>query len=1009
MGEVLRGHDLHLGRDLAVKVLLPQHRDEPHLVQRFLAEARIHGRLQHPGIAPVHELGELPDHRPYFTMKLVEGRTLAVLLDQRAEPSHDLARFLTIFEQVCQAVGYAHSKGVIHRDLKPHNVMVGSFGEVQVMDWGLAKALDRDRGGPAKASEGAVAPGRPGRGGDSGQATQPGTVLGTPAYMAPEQARGEGHALDERCDVFGLGAVLCVILTGQPPYAGGDADEVLSQATRAELDGAFARLGGCGADAELVALCRACLAPDPRERPRDGGAVAARVAAYQAAVQQRLRQAELDRTAAQARAAESKATAAVERKARRRTRGLATAVLALVVVGAGGGLWVQHQAAERQAEQVRRDAERREEQARRDAEQRQTVESALDKAAGLRKQAHWGEAQAVLDQARQVLGEAGPDDLRRRLEVAEAELALVRRLDAIRQSRATWVGRHFDYQTVERDYAAAFRDAGLGEVGDDEEAVAQRVRASGVAGPLVAALDDWASVVRDFDTGSWLLGVARRAAPDLWGDRFRDPAAWRDRRALRALADEALRDGGAKLDELSPPLLTALGRMLGEGAEAVALLGAAQRRYPNDFWLSLVLSNALHNTNKDEEALGYCRVAVALRPDAAAAHDNLGNALAAKQDLDGAIAAYRQAIELDPRRANTHSNLGVALRAKGDVDGAIAAYQKAIDIDPGHANAHDNLGNALHAKGDLDGAIAAHRQAIELDPRRANTHSNLGVALRAKGDVDGAIAAYQKAIELDPKDAKAHIGLGNALRDKQDLDGAIAAYQKAIELNPKGAIAYGALGRALLERGFFAEARTATRRSLELLPESDPLRQLASQQLQRCERLLALDEKLSAVLDGQTEPADAAERLTLAQLCQRYKRLYAAAARFYAGAFAADPKLADDLRQQHRYSAARSAALAAGQSEGGRNLPDKVQLRLRRQALQWLRADLALYAKQMEHSEPAVKQAVRERLAHWQQDTDLASVRDRAALENLPEDERRPWRRLWADVAALLAKAGATP
>src|SRR5262249_9797003 len=117
------------------------HRDKPDLVRRFVREARIAGQLQHPGTVPVHELGNLADGRPYFAMKLVKGRTLEDLLDERKAPSQDLPRFLGIFEQVCQTVAYAHARGAIHRDLKPANVMVGRFGEVQVMDWGLAKLL----------------------------------------------------------------------------------------------------------------------------------------------------------------------------------------------------------------------------------------------------------------------------------------------------------------------------------------------------------------------------------------------------------------------------------------------------------------------------------------------------------------------------------------------------------------------------------------------------------------------------------------------------------------------------------------------------------------------------------------------------------------------------------------------------------------------------------------------------------------------------------------------------
>jgi hypothetical protein len=172
------------------------------------------------------------------------------------------------------------------------------------------------------------------------------------------------------------------------------------------------------------------------------------------------------------------------------------------------------------------------------------------------------------------------------------------------------------------------------------------------------------------------------------------------------------------------------------------------------------------------------------------------------------------------------------------------------------------------------------------------------------------------------------------------------------------------------------------------------------------ERLVALDRKLSAVLKGQGQPADAAERLAFAQLCQQYKKLPRAAARFYADAFAAEPKLAADLNAQHRYHAARSAALAStGQGEDARLLPDKVVAMLRRWALGWLRADLAAYGKIAQQSNPAVKRAIQQRLAHWQRDPDLAGLRDKAALDKLPEAERDAWQRLWADVEALLQRA----
>ncbi len=143
MGVVLRGHDTDLGRDVAMKVLNKDLADRPEVVQRFVEEAQIGGQLQHPGIVPVYELGLMADDRPYFTMKLIKGRTLAATLVRRDSVEDDRAQFLSIFESVCQTMAYAHSKGVIHRDLKPANIMVGAFGDVQVVDGGLAKVMAR--------------------------------------------------------------------------------------------------------------------------------------------------------------------------------------------------------------------------------------------------------------------------------------------------------------------------------------------------------------------------------------------------------------------------------------------------------------------------------------------------------------------------------------------------------------------------------------------------------------------------------------------------------------------------------------------------------------------------------------------------------------------------------------------------------------------------------------------------------------------------------------------------
>ncbi len=268
MGAVHAGWDRQLQREIAVKVLLREHVGRPEVVRRFLDEARITSRLSHPGVVAVHELGWSPDGRPYFVMKLVRGQTLAQLLNGRGDAAGDLPQFLAIFLQVCQAVAYAHSQGVIHRDLKPANIMVGAFGAVKVMDWGLAKVLGEggpDVGGddPAATPAGVIHP----------AVTMAGTVFGTPAYLAPEQARGETDRIDRRADVFGLGSILCEILTGQPPYAGADGRETYRRAAAAETAAAVARLDACRAPLDPVVLAKWCLSADPRDRPPDASGV----------------------------------------------------------------------------------------------------------------------------------------------------------------------------------------------------------------------------------------------------------------------------------------------------------------------------------------------------------------------------------------------------------------------------------------------------------------------------------------------------------------------------------------------------------------------------------------------------------------------------------------------------------------------------------------------------------------------------------------------------------------
>jgi serine/threonine-protein kinase len=1046
MGAVLRAFDPVLGRELALKVLLEKHRHDPELVRRFLEEARTHGQLQHPGVAPLHEVGRLPDGRPFFAMKLVEGRTLDQLLEGRRGPAEDLPRFLKVFEQVCQAVAYAHSKGVIHRDLKPANVMVGAFGEVQVLDWGVARRL---RPGPSAAalpdaatwfeappagpapSEGAPTaiiaphPSRPGpetparvaaataaHGEGPDRLTRAGTAIGTPAYMAPEQARGETEDLDERCDVFGLGALLCEILTGKPPYRSAEYRTPLSQAQGGDLAEAFARLGRCGADADLIDLARACLAPARDGRPPDAGAVAAALTAHLDSVEARLRQAELEQAAAGARAAE-------ERKRRRLTAALAAALLALTLGGAAAGLWYSRGQAEREARRrhLGRDvtaaldeAERLHDELAGKLSDPARVHVLLSDIDGWQRQveatrAAWEKARAVADGGPDLLGEDLAGRLARLQGQAEASARhyqLARQLDDARLRAASLEEGKFDHAAAAGRYESLFQAAGLDLRGEGPDHIAAFIRQSPLRYALVAALDDWASYLRSEEAlVPRLLAAARLADPDPWRDRVRDLRAWGDRAALERLA------GQADVAAQSPQVLLLLAYRLEQAqGDSAGLLRRALLQYPQDFWLLFSLANDLGRVAETAgEHRGLFQAALAVRPATSIVHTNLGAALLRNKDYAGAVGHFRKALELDPRDASAHNNWGTALYERSDLAGAVAHYREALAIRPEHAAAHHNLGNALFRQKDLDGAARHLAEAVRLFPGWAEAHYDLGIVLKARQDLDGAARHCRQALALKPDFPQAHHNLGNTLYLQGDFDGAVAHHRRSVALQPDSGQARGALAQALVRQGNFAEAEQALLALLRTQPAGGPLHRQGQLLLVECRRLAALERKLAAVVKGEARPADAAEQLALADLCHHYKKDAAAAVPFYAAAFAGRPALAEDLGLGFRYAAARAAARAAA---GGDKAPPAGRARLRRQALGWLRADLRLWARRLDGG-PEGRAAVRGKVGAWLREADLAGVRRPEALAELPPDERAAWRQFWADVEGLLGRAEDKP
>jgi serine/threonine-protein kinase len=860
MGTILRVRDPEFGRDLALK-LLPGPADQSAIVRRFLDEARIAGQLQHPGVVPVHELSQLPDQRPYFTMKLVEGRTLAGLLADRSDPAVNLPRFLKVFEQVCQTLAYAHSRGVIHRDLKPSNVMVGAFGEVQIMDWGLAKRV-AGAPGPASIDEMGAASGRSpnadctaSRALDVLDVTLRGQVMGTPAYMPPEQARGEIDRLDERCDVFGLGAILCEILTGKPPFVGAKWEDALRRAKRGMLTEVHGRLDRCEADPELLRLAKACLAAEPGDRPRNAGVVAKAVASYLTGVQERLRAAELERATVQARVDEARAKAAAEKRARRLTVGLAAAVVVALVL-AGSWLWVAHERAARQTEELR-------ERDRRVSAELERVDSLRDQAQlrPAESQSLVAEALASAQRANGLLDQ-GPAhaELRQRVQALVAELLqaerdrrMTARLEQARLSQASVKDGHFDLAAADAEYAAAFREYGIDVRTEAFEPTVERLRATTIRAELAAALDDWALVQGEGLQRQRLRDLASAADPDPQRSRVRDALARNDRKALLELAE------GEKVVSLPAPTLILLAQALrsqGAFAENELLLRRAQRHYPGDFWVNHELAYFLGATRPPQldEAIRFYTAALALRGQSPGVYVNFGVVQMRRGRLDEAITAYQRAIELKPDYGQAYCNLGLALvrrgrpdealdacrkaqqlqpespvafcnaayafLEKGLLDDAFAACRKALELDPNYAEAYCTKGSIYQSRGQLDDALTAYQKAIQLKPALSEPYNNIGSILWRKGQPEEALPHFRRAVELEPTYANAYFNLGRNLSDLGRQDEAIPVYQKAIELNPKDGDSSINLGSILLQKGRFKEAVDVLERAVRLRPQA---------------------------------------------------------------------------------------------------------------------------------------------------------------------------------------------
>ncbi len=622
MGIVYRATDESIGRDVAIKVLHERSASDPDAVRRFLVEARITGQLAHPGIPAVHEIGHLPDRRPFMVMKLIRGRTLDGILKERgAVPCGAL---LPVFEQICQAVGYAHSQGIIHRDLKPQNVMVGAFGEVQVMDWGLAKEV---RSAEYSVGNAVHIP-------EAEQSeTIAGSVMGTPAFMPPEQAGGVTNAIDERADVFGLGAILCVILTGKPPFIGQDTESARLLAAAAKLDDAYHRLETCGSEPELVELAKRCLAADRTARFPHAGEVAIAVAQLRVESDSRAREAELER-------ARTETQAAGERSRRRVQFLLLATLLVLVGLTAVGTLWIRQQRAEREqlaGTQLLKDAAAARERDIRGKGLHFGISAELDQLNGFFARGMWKEAEENIRQCEEFLEADDDVELQAQLDRAKRDEIFLKRFDAIRLKKLAMFNDRLATERASREYGDAFRDYGL-DPEKPTEFVAT-LKTAKVQTVLLSELDDWATTTPDGNLRFQLMALVAAATGEQWRrDIFKN---WNDAVSIMALYQSV------PVPQRSPEFVIALGMQLQKlGRNGTSILELELRQFPADFWLHLALAEMYSTQRNYEAATGAYRAALAIRP-VGVVWSNLAVVLKAKGDADGATTAEAEAKRRD--------------------------------------------------------------------------------------------------------------------------------------------------------------------------------------------------------------------------------------------------------------------------------------------------------------------------------------------------------------------------
>jgi serine/threonine-protein kinase len=1005
MGVVYRARQRALDRLVAIKMLLAGPFASSQELGRFRRETEALACLRHPNIVQVYDAGDVEGGR-YFAMELVEGGSLAQKVAGTPQPARPAAALVTA---MAWAVEVAHKSGIVHRDLKPSNILLTADGTPKISDFGLARRL-----------------------GGQDVLTRTGAALGTPSYMAPEQARGQAAAIGPAVDVYALGAILYELITGRPPFRAESEAETIRQVMDQEpvppsrLNRTVPR--------DLETICLKCLHKEPERRYASAAALADDLNCF------------LDGRSIRARPLGWGAR--LWRWIRRNPVAASQAGAALTLAGLtlGSVLWLERQRVEQRAETDRQQAELREETARQEGRESQVVETVLEQARTFLKQDRWPDARAALERASSPLGPSVSAVLWDRVRQARKDVDMVAELEAIRLRLLEGKQGHEKVATTgDQLYAEAFRNYGIDLTMLEPPEAATRIRNSAICETLLTYLHEWLYGLSGPDRDR-LRAVLDRADDDEWRKRIRKVLhSYRQWDPKTQMADDTLKLKDlmkARESTTQPPVvISGLSGILFGGPlskEALALLRDAQQRHPGDFWINFQLGYSLQYDELPQEAVIYSQVAVAIRPGSAQAYTLLGRGLFATGNVTRAIAAFRKAAALDPIGAGAKDLTTIRVPRDG-LEEACLAWEKILEHQPpaydcwyGYAQLCLFLGKEqeyrrarkalLERFGETNDWIVAERSSMAC------------LLLPASGDelrrsvalADRALAAAEKSRE--PGNPYVQFVKGLAEYRKGRVEQAIPWLEQSASGLPNRPGPRLVLAMAQFQSGSARAARRTLAAAVQVYPwdESPPVSQTdlpvtwVSHVLRREAEAMILP-NLPAFLDGKYQPQDNDERLALLGICQ-FQGRYGAAARLYADAFAADPQLADDLNKEClrrtggreavgdrieafnsacRYLAARCAALAGcGQGKDGESLSAEERTRWRDQARDWLQADLAAWAKMLDSDSQAARDLAKRILEHWQVDPDLAGLRDPLALEKLPPDERQKYHTLWNTVAA---------